>query len=297
MKNLQQIISFFCILAVSNTVMAQESVAIKMHTDAKFVPTLTNYKATVFQIDNNCIIDVSDCVPKTKVEFYSTLQGGKLMQSILLNEQGKTRLIVDVNKMPAFVLNTNEKQSNGENIGSRKVQYFMEKEFIVKDLALNTENHQAKLTWNATINDNENISFEIMKSNDGINYFVLKSINATTKEWNTYSFVDENGTNASYKLKVIKNSIEERYLSNALLSKENSILIYPTTTNNRFTIESKNAQNCNYTICNIVGQKILSGYLQNNQTSLDISSLNNGEYLITVATQDKIISCKKIIKN
>ena len=72
-------------------------------------------------------------------------------------------------------------------------------------------------------------------------------------------------------------------------------MVYPNPTKNIIVITSKlNLTNKQFTISNIVGQIVLSGKLNTNETMLNLADLPNGFYLLNMeGSLDKSI---KIIK-
>jgi hypothetical protein len=73
--------------------------------------------------------------------------------------------------------------------------------------------------------------------------------------------------------------------------------IYPNPSSNYITIENNNVQlNSTYFILNSIGQLVLSGQLTGELTTVDISGLSNGIYLVQIETDSGRVS-KQIIKN
>jgi hypothetical protein len=75
--------------------------------------------------------------------------------------------------------------------------------------------------------------------------------------------------------------------TNGLNTLQNEIIsIYPNPANNQITILSNAARYpVSYKILNEVGQTILIGELKSNNTSLDISNLATGNYMLVVGTK------------
>lgn len=104
------------------------------------------------------------------------------------------------------------------------------------------------------------------------------------KVFNNYNCVDSSELNTS----ITSVGIDEFNLNN-------SLMVYPNPTKNTIIITSKlNLTNKQFTISNIVGQIVLSGKLNNNETTLNLVDLPNGLYLLNMeGSLDKSI---KIIK-
>jgi PKD repeat protein len=104
------------------------------------------------------------------------------------------------------------------------------------------------------------------------------------KVFNVYDCADSTELNTS----ITSVGIDEFNLNN-------SLMVYPNPTKNTIVITSKlNLTNKQFTISNIVGQIVLSGKLNNNETMLNLADLPNGFYLLNMeGSLDKSI---KIIK-
>ncbi|WP_299668845.1 Ig-like domain-containing protein [uncultured Polaribacter sp.] len=79
-------------------------------------------------------------------------------------------------------------------------------------------------------------------------------------------------------------------------SKADKLLVYPNPTSDSINIDFRNSEEASYSIVNYTGQILLSGVVKNGTTSIDVSGLSSGFYLIRISNEYKTVS-RKIIKN
>jgi hypothetical protein len=75
--------------------------------------------------------------------------------------------------------------------------------------------------------------------------------------------------------------------------------VYPNPTSETFAIRQHGnmaQSNYDYTITDLSGKKVMTGHSNNQVTSVDVTALQTGIYLVTM-TQDGIVSTSKLIKN
>lgn len=78
---------------------------------------------------------------------------------------------------------------------------------------------------------------------------------------------------------------------------ENPILIYPNPTKNQFTISLKNAhfENSTFDFFDMIGKKIMSQKLTNNETIINTTNFSKGIYLVKIISDENKIFYKKLI--
>ena len=75
----------------------------------------------------------------------------------------------------------------------------------------------------------------------------------------------------------------------------NSIEIYPNPTKNILNIINL-SENCEYTIFNIMGSKVLSGNVSQESNSIDLSELQSGYYILNLINSNGLNKTLKVIK-
>lgn len=80
----------------------------------------------------------------------------------------------------------------------------------------------------------------------------------------------------------VKSTIGEEVINNVLLPQMVQVNVYPNPTKNRLFIQSANGLNktSDYTIYSLQGQQVLKGSINMNNTSIDVSSLLSGSYIL-----------------
>lgn len=81
-------------------------------------------------------------------------------------------------------------------------------------------------------------------------------------------------------------------------SNENSnpinISVYPNPSNGNLLVNS-NVKDCIFEIYDVIGKKIMSQKLNETETKVDVSSLNNGTYLYKIMQNNNLIKADKLI--
>jgi len=152
---------------------------------------------------------------------------------------------------------------------------------------------------------NQPLNYNISnQTNVEYNWTVVNGIIQNGQGTNSINVIWPNVGNGKVKLKVFNNynCVDSTELNTSITSVgidefnlNNSLMVYPNPTKNTIVITSKlNLTNKQFTISNIVGQIVLSGKLNNKETTLNLVDLPNGLYLLNMeGSLDKSI---KIIK-
>lgn len=75
-----------------------------------------------------------------------------------------------------------------------------------------------------------------------------------------------------------------------------SISVYPNPSNGSLNV-NVNAKDCIFEVYDVIGKRILSQKLSDYETTLDISSFNNGTYLFKVLRDNILVKTDKLIIN
>lgn len=157
------------------------------------------------------------------------------------------------------------------------------------------------LTWQ-TASEENNDGFEVQRSTDGKEWQILDFVqgNGTTLETQNYDYLDRNPLNgtAYYRLKQMDFDDAFEYsniIEITLDAFANDLLtIYPTVVTDVLNIQGGSG---NVLIYNNLGQPVMSITDYNDQTTLNLSSLPNGQYFLRVQTpQGKLIKTSSFIK-
>lgn len=93
------------------------------------------------------------------------------------------------------------------------------------------------------------------------------------------------------------NNNDARFTANKA-SQTNEILptVYPNPTNGNLMVNS-GCKNCIFEIYDLIGKKVLSQKLSDNETKVDLNSLNNGTYLYKISQDGVILKADKLLLN
>ncbi len=72
--------------------------------------------------------------------------------------------------------------------------------------------------------------------------------------------------------------------------------VYPNPTNGSLMVNS-GCKNCIFEVYDVIGKKVLSQRLSENETKVDLNSLNNGTYLYKIAQDNVILKADKLLLN
>lgn len=79
------------------------------------------------------------------------------------------------------------------------------------------------------------------------------------------------------------------------ITTDKAISVYPNPFENEITISLTNLDNTTYSISNLLGQKVMSGTLNN--TTISLGNLTRGMYILEVTKNDTVIVSQKLMKN
>lgn len=245
------------------------------------------FQVTYFQIDNTYRVETSNVLPNGKVDYYTTPEGGFLQTSNIANEHGLAILETDLEHLPAFSLH------------EKYVKHLGEREFLLQDLKATREGEELRLQWQGAASQAESIEYIILKSIDGKQFEPLQTIPALSNQVQQYSITDQYNVKASYRLAVRKNKQQERYLSKVIQidTDTDPFTVYPTLTQGIVHIDFVNADfKGKYVVVSQTGQAIASGVLNTQFTTIDVSSLSKGTYMIEILIDGGVSKTQKISK-
>ncbi len=250
-----------------------------------------------YRAENTVYYEVKNGVPNSDIAFYSERHGGKLLKAEKLNESGSFSIVANEEFKPAFVLNSPEENEQGVK-GSGKV-YFMEaREFTIRDIKPGPADKIVSFAWTASTDPAKNISFEVLKSYDGVSWTTVADINAYKNDLESeYSFTEHSEVAGSfYKVKVNNSAEGNRYTSQPFaMNRQNEVKVYPTNANSKITIEIAGETQTEYAVANTIGQVVMSGILSKGANEIQIQNLPAGLYIVNVISGANSYS-EKIVK-
>jgi hypothetical protein len=147
------------------------------------------------------------------------------------------------------------------------------------------DNNSVQILWK-TINEEHFSHFELERSIDLNNFKFLYKINSNNQATNEYQYIDNNLIQNSniiyYRLKMIDDNLKIKYskIISVRTNIKNQISIYPNPTEGYFNLINANQKN--YVIYSITGEKITSGKAESNEEIINTQHLNKGIYYIQI---------------
>lgn len=169
------------------------------------------------------------------------------------------------------------------------------------------DNNSVEIAW-TTASEINNDYFSILRSTDGIIYETIKIIDGMNNS-NTpinYSYIDTNPVSGVSYYRLKQTDIDGDIMFSEIVSVSNLklnfkgeyiILVFPNPASDRITVSSSTGIN-SIDILNIQTSTVstINNFNQKNSTTIDISSLQKGAYLLRIHTGDQIY-IEKIIVN
>lgn len=161
------------------------------------------------------------------------------------------------------------------------------------------QDSKVMLSW-ATVNEVNNKGFAVERSFDGTNFTQVGFVNAdkSTAAQHSYAYAEIFTNKVTwYRLKQVDNNGKYSYSNTVRLaaSSTGSTIIYPNPTRNFVKIEGEKISNVS--ISNILGKVVLKQDFSNvNATTLNIASLSQGVYLVSVKSAATTSLTKLIVE-
>lgn len=149
------------------------------------------------------------------------------------------------------------------------------------------QNSTTQLYWKTT-NEVNVRNFSIEKSNDGINFYAIATVNANNNPVNNYEFTDNSAIQqvAYYRLKMIDKdgSFQYSFIITLKSKVSNRLSVYPNPANNFVTVVHGTPNgNASISVIDIVGKKLQTILIKSNvqQTSFTLNTvIKAGTYVL-----------------
>ena len=155
------------------------------------------------------------------------------------------------------------------------------------------------LTW-ITANESNSAVFEIERSNDGVNYAKVGSVNAkgnsSASSKYTFTEVIKSGTSFNYRLKMVDNNNRSTYSPIVKLSFSNTtgtIKTYPNPATDYFAVDGSGVMQVQVISMNGAIVKVIKGYVSNEKVSLN--GMLAGNYVVKVTEANGSTQAFKMI--
>lgn len=242
---------------------------------------------TWFEAEGDVYYEMVGCISGSDIQYYSGKGGGKLLANVQANGSGIALFKSDHKFKPAAVLNT--KTPNKKKIaGTGKLLFIGEKDFSFKNAALEQKNEQIYLEWTSSLQSDEVLEFEILKSNDAINYMTAGKLTGVKSKLETsYNFKEENtGSALFYKVRIILGG-DQKFVSK-VYSLDNKLGITPSSATSLIQLTVPNGMNtAEYRIISESGQVVLTGTLTSITANISVNNLAAGNYFVMLNSANK----------
>lgn len=169
-------------------------------------------------------------------------------------------------------------------------------------------NGQSTLTWQ-TASEAKNKGFEVLRSNDDVNFSPIGFVNAKAQNGNSstelsYSFVDRTAKAGEnyYKLKQVDldggEQLFDKVVSVKLGFDDNSVVAFPNPTTKYVTVNAGTAdyKTIKYELFDVSGKKVLSENAKAAEQQLSLGSLPASIYYLRISKNNELQKTVKLIK-
>jgi hypothetical protein len=164
------------------------------------------------------------------------------------------------------------------------------------------QNSTTQLYWKTT-NEVNVRNFSIEKSNDGINFYAIATVNANNNLVNNYEFTDNSAIQqvAYYRLKMIDKdgSFQYSFIITLKSKVSNRLSVYPNPANNFVTVvHGAPIGNASISVIDVVGKKLQTILINSNvqQTSFTLNTVIKAGTYVLQYVDEKGVQNLQLIK-
>lgn len=249
-----------------------------------------------FEVENQQIYQVKNCVPGSDVKFYSEKWGGSFLKSVTADKEGNALLESDGKTKPQMVINQKDKNANKIE-GSGMVGFVEKKEFTISNIGVESMDGNYVIHWDGGAAEGCDYSFELQRSTDG-HSFTTVSVFPVYTDGYSYFYNDKPQAKTTLYRLVITNTEGVVYTTRQLaISTKEDVVLYPTmvTDNLNIVLAYGGKDISPYRIYNQAGQVVMSGNIVFASGTVPVKHLPAGEYILNVNNGKSNVS-KKFIK-
>jgi hypothetical protein len=173
---------------------------------------------------------------------------------------------------------------------------------LVSFNAMKTGEQSVSLSW-ATASETNSKNFELQRSQNGSNWFIINSLNAQGESGKTiqYSFVDNSPTegNNLYRLKMIDNDGTFAYskIVNINMGSDPTVGIYPNPTADKITLDPDDLLNAKSILISDISGKSVYASENVSNGEINVKHLSAGLFLVRIIKKDGSMISRKLVKN
>ncbi len=253
-------------------------------------------QTSYFVVDEEQHFMVQGHLPGSDIQLCTRRDGGKVLVKSPTTDEKVFKLVTSLDVKPDFILNRTN--ANVKNIrGNGKVQDLGRPEFILKNVRVQREGVDVKLTWDAMVDPVELVEFEIYRSWDGEDYSRVYAVSGSpVLTSQQYKFEEKHAAdvNVYYRISV-RSSRGQRYATKSYFLSGSLLNIFPTIVHQKLNLEvSEDYIGKSYRIVGIDGRIYKNSRVEELFSTIDVSELLPGTYFLQgVGSESKSVKFVK----
>lgn len=255
--------------------------------------------------DNKVSYKITECVPFSDIEIYSSPSGGAVVSYVTADEKGEALVTLSEKQTAAFALNhsrVNEKGASG------KGQVFNLSDNPVLDIEsplLNADNiNSVTVSWKAN-SFGANWVFNVQRSVTGKNFETVATMasgnSGAMRTYTTKNAVSGSGAGAVYYRIEARNDKTGAVILTDVkdLSMPKAQLFTTMIINNQVRIHFSDLVSypATYSVADVSGVKVATGVLKSNDQVIDISSYQVKNYILSITDSKNNLGSQVLFKN
>jgi hypothetical protein len=235
-----------------------------------------------YQIENDNMIETTAFPPNATLECFSEASGGKQMKAITVDAYGHFKQSFSEKETPAFLLC---RKSVVNPQGTNGVHHLQAKEFIAKNILLQTQAGVTTITWQAQIPIGKKVAFEILTSSPRLTQpVVLKKIEGIEGEaFQQYQIQTPFDETIAYSFRIVQDQNMVRH--EAKLSELFTTLanVYPSVCQDKIYVAlPSQTPTAQVQIYNSMGQMLLQKKITSAFSTIHLNGYANGQYFLVL---------------
>jgi hypothetical protein len=303
---MKKTISIFVLgIGLSTTLMAQQNMAANKNGDCRSCNAAgSGIFAFKYITDNKLNYKVTNCIPFSDIEMYSSPSGGSVVAYATADEKGEAVISLPEKTKVAFALNHYRVNEKGV-AGKGQVYTTGNPVLDIESPVLNAENaNSITVNWKANT-FGSNWDFTVQKSENGINFTTVAGIashnsNAATN-YTTKNTISKPGSSTVYYRIEARNrktgAVVQTAVKNVDIPKP--VLFTAINYNNQVRVHFSDLVSypAIYSFTEPGGIKVATGILKSNDQVIDISSYQTKIYILSIKDSKNNTGLQSLLKN
>lgn len=297
---------FMLSLMLGTSLLAQQNMAAGKKSDCSSCNAAgSGIFAFRYITDNTLNYKVTNCVPFSDVEMYSSPSGGAVVAYATSDEKGEALISLPEKVPVAFALNHYRISEKG--VAGKGQVYTMGNPVLdIESPVLHADNaNSVTVNWKANAFGTAGWDFNIQRSVNGINFVTVDNIvsdnSGTGKTYSTKNIISEPGISTVYYRIEARNRQTGIVIQTAV--KDINLPKLPLFTaisfNNRVRVHFSDQVTfpATYSFTEVQGVKVATGILKSNDQVIDISSYQTKIYILSISDSKNNTGSQMLLKN